>query len=344
MDRRLISLLSFVALFALAKCPEAQADPVADVASFSVFKSVNLEKLASGSVMTLRGAAMSSPRDLAVENCYVVRKPLQKTAELHRQWNAAKHPELKVYLHGDISIPPSAAQFHQIGNAPANASVKALATATEKLAGGGGADLQLSNAEVKSFKPAPGAGALSPGAVSFWSSVLAKRAESYASGGPGALAPYETKGEAARCSEEIARLLKEAGKVRAQFAGLLEATPLAGGKGSLPATYYWEMFDVEGQAAFNLGVLYSRAGPGTWQSVDAQYYASGAFYVMLTFYQMWPVTVGGQECTLVWRGDLISSPGLATLHGVERMGSSTAMMRETQKGVKSLLDDASKSP
>ncbi len=63
---------------------------------------------------------------------------------------------------------------------------------------------------------------------------------------------------------------------------------------------------------------------------------------MLTFLQMWPVNVGGQECTLVWRGDPISSQALAALHGVERMGSGTAMMRETQKNIKALLDDAGK--
>jgi len=54
---------------------------------FSSFKTVNLDKLASGSVMATRGPAMSFPRGLAVESCYIVRRPLQKTGELHQQWS-----------------------------------------------------------------------------------------------------------------------------------------------------------------------------------------------------------------------------------------------------------------
>ena len=347
MDLHLRSFLPVVGLLMFVGHGAVQAEPLAELASFSVFKTVNLEKLASGSVLSTRGTPMNSPRDLAVESCYVIRKPLQKTADLHVQWSATRHPELKVYLHGDMAVPPAPAQFQQIGSAPANAAVKALSAATEKLAGGG-ADLQLSAAEAKAFKAAPAgghaSGGLPPSAVAFWSNLLLRRAESYFSGGLAALGPYETKGETVRTSEEMARLLKEAAKVRAQFSALLAATPLAGGKGVPPTSTYWEMFDVEGQAAFNLGVLYTRPGAATWQSVDAQYYASGGYYAFLTFYQMWPVTIGGQECTLVWRGDLISSPGLALLHGVERMGSSTAMMRETQRNIKCLLDDAAKAP
>ncbi len=347
MVRRLHLSLSIVSLLVLMGGEAVAAEPLAELASFSVFKTVNLEKLASGSVMSSRGAPMIAPRDLALESCYVVRKPLQKAGEFHIRWNASRHPELKVYLHGEMSGSPALAQFQAIGTAPANAAVKALAAATEKLPAVS-AELQLSNVDARAFKAgaagrAPG-GSLTPSVAAFWSNLLFRRAETYVSGGFAALPPYETKGESVRMSEEMARLLKEAGKVRAQFSSLLEATPITGGKGSAPSAFYWEMFDVEGLAAFNLGVLYSRSGAATWQSVDAQYYASGGYYAFLTFYQMWPVTIGSQECTLVWRGDLISSPGLASLHGVERMGSSTAMMRETQRNIKCLLDDAAKSP
>ena len=101
---------------------------------------------------------------------------------------------------------------------------------------------------------------------------------------------------------------------------------------------------VEGQAAVDLGALYYRSSPDSWQGVDAPYYASDGYYVLLTFYQMWPVKAGGQDATLVWRGDLISAGSLANLHGMERMGSSTAMMRETQKSISYFLKDAAKAP
>lgn len=344
MPARLHRFLPIASLLVFAACGTAHADPIADLKAFSVIKDVNLEKLASGSITAVRGPAMSSPRDLAIESCYVVRKPLQKTAELHVQWVPTKHRELKVFLHGDLTSPSTLAQFQQLSEAPSNGAVKWFAATTEKLGDSAGS-LQLTAAEAKAYKPDAGSGrggALPAPVVAFWSGVLHRRAEAFLSGGLGRLPAYEMKGETIRSSEEIARLLKGAAKVRAQFSALLEETALTGGKGSLKPSAYWEMFDAEGEGALNLGVSYQRPGASTWQSVDAQYYASGAYYAMLTFYQMWPVTVGGQECTLVWRGDLISSQALAALHGVERMGSGTAMMRETQKSIKSLLDDAAK--
>jgi hypothetical protein len=63
------------------------------------------------------------------------------------------------------------------------------------------------------------------------------------------------------------------------------------------------------------------------------YYASGGYYVALTLYQMWPVSVDGKASTLVWRGDMISSASLASLHGVERLGSESAMMKDISKAI-----------
>ena len=72
---------------------------------------------------------------------------------------------------------------------------------------------------------------------------------------------------------------------------------------------------------------------GTYQAADILYYASGGYYVALALYQMWPVTVEGKASTLVWRGDMISSASLASLHGVERLGSESAMVKDISKAV-----------
>ena len=87
--------IAVAALLALET--SARADPLAEMAAFSAFKGMTVEKLAAGSVKAARGPAMSFPRGLAVESCYIVRKPLAKTVEQHQQWSPAKHPELKVY-------------------------------------------------------------------------------------------------------------------------------------------------------------------------------------------------------------------------------------------------------
>jgi hypothetical protein len=43
--------------------------------------------------------------------------------------------------------------------------------------------------------------------------------------------------------------------------------------------------------------------------------------------------VDGKASTLVWRGDMISSASLASLHGVERLGSESAMMKDISKAI-----------
>lgn len=324
----------------------ASADPLAELAANSSFKSVDLEKLAGGNVQIARGPAMSFPRGLAVESLYVMRVPVQKAREIQEQWNPNKHPELKVYLHGELSAKPTVADFGKLASAPSSGSVKALTAATLKL-GSGSTPLQLSNADVKAFASQGGAasgGAFPPKVVGFWSNVLQQRAQAFLSGGAGKMPPYETSGETVRLSEEVAHLLKDAPKVRNQFGALIESNPLTGSKSAQPQSTYWEMFDVEGLAALNIGTLYVRNSGETCQTLDGQFYASGGYYTLLTFQQFWPVKVGGKDCTLIWRTDLISAAELGTLHGVERMGSSTAMMRETKKTIESLLKDSAQNP
>ena len=75
---------------------------------------------------------------------------------------------------------------------------------------------------------------------------------------------------------------------------------------------------------------------GGAQTADVQYYASGGYFALVTLYQMWPVEGG----TLVWRGDLIASPALGELRGMERMGSSAAMMKQIKQFVNAFLKDA----
>ena len=340
------SLFATLGAFMLVATTSASADPLAELATVSSFKDVNLDKLAGGTVQMARGPAMSFPRGLAVESVYVIRKPVAKTMELHQQWNPNKHPELKVFLHGELSAKPTAAEYQKVSAAPANAPVKAFVAETQKL-GSGSTNLQLSHADAKAFASQPGSdggGAMPPKVAGFWSSLLLQRTQAFLSGGMSKLPPYETGNESVRASDEVARLLKDAPKVRGLFAPLIEANPITGSKAAQPQSAYWEMFDADGQAAFNLGALYVRMNGDNCQALDGQYYASGGYYALLTFYQMWPVKIGGKDCTLIWRADLISAPALATLRGVERMGSSTAMMRETKKSIESLLKDAGQNP
>jgi hypothetical protein len=140
--------------------------------------------------------------------------------------------------------------------------------------------------------------------------------------------------------EEIAALLKESPSVRSQFAPLISSTAIGGGRGSVAPNLYWQLFDVQGQAAVSLNAFYARPVGDGWQTADLGYYGSGGFYALVSFHQLWPVQVNGADATLVWLVDLTSASALSELRGVERLGSGAAMMREVQKGVKAFLRDA----
>jgi hypothetical protein len=308
----------------------AWADPVSELASFSIFDKVDLAQLAKSDVKTAHGPPMKNSRFLAVQSCYVVPGSPAQQMEALRRWNPARYRELKVFLHSDLSSSPGPASFEKLKDAPGNASVRSFVAATEKLS----PDLQISQDEAKRFSAASGGGIMPPAVVAFWTDVLTARTKSFVSGGMAAQPPYDHSGPSIRASDEVNGLLREQGKIRQQFSGLLGATAIGRGAGSLPAELYWELLDANDHGVVTLGASYNRGGAGgTYQSADVLYYASGGYYVALTLHQLWPVTVDGKSSTLVWRGDMISSPELGSLRGVERLGSESVMMKNITKAV-----------
>jgi hypothetical protein len=317
----------------------ARADAVSDLASFSIFDKVDLAQLAKSDVKTAHGPPMSNPRFLAVQSCYVApgSSPAQQIEGL-RRWDATRHRELKVYLHSDLPSNPTPANFEELKNAPGNASVRSFVAATQKL----GPSLQISKEEAKKFSAAAGGGAMPAPVVAFWTDILTARTKSFVSSGMSGQPPYDHAGPSIRASDEVNGLLREQGKIRNQFSGLLGATGIGRGAGSLKPELYWELLDADDQGTITLGASYSRGGTGgTYQAADVLYYASGGYYVALTLYQLWPVTVEGKPSTLVWRGDMISAASLGTLHGVERLGSESLMMKNIAKAVTLFRRDTS---
>jgi hypothetical protein len=323
--------LAGVFLFILIAGPRsACADSMSELASFSIFDKVDLAQLAKSDVKTAHGPPMKNPRFLAVQSCYVAPGTPAQQMNALRRWNPTKYRELKVFLHSDLPSNPGPANFEKLKNAPDNASVRSFVAATQKLS----PELQISKEEAKRFSAATGGGVLPPAVVAFWTDVLSARTKSFVSGGMAAQPPYDHAGPSVRASDEVNGLLREQGKIRQQFSGLLGATAIGRGAGSLPAELYWELLDANDQGVVTLGASYSRGGAGgTYQAADVLYYASGGYYVALTLHQLWPVTVEGKPSTLVWRGDMISSAELGSLHGVERLGSESVMMKNITKAV-----------
>jgi hypothetical protein len=317
----------------------ARADAVSELSAFSIFDQVDLADLAKSDVKTAHGPPMSNPRYLSVQSCYVTPGSPAQQMEALRQWNPTRHRELKVFLHSDLPAAPGPNNFSQLQKAPDNAAVRSLVSATEKL----GPDLQISREEAKKFSNAGGGdnGVMPASVAKFWADVLSNRTRAFASGGSSAQPPYDHTGEAIRPGDELNGLLKQQEKIRRQFSGFLGQTGIGRGAAGSPELY-WELLEVDDQGVLTLGASYTRGG-GAAQAADVLYYASGGYYVALTLYQMWPVTVDGKSCTLVWRGDMISAASLASLHGVERLASESAMMKDISKAVTLFRRDTSSS-
>jgi hypothetical protein len=317
-------LLSLV-LSILAGIRMALADPLSELSSFSIFDKIDLAQLAKSEGRTAHGPPMSNPRFLSVQSIYVLPGAPAPHLEAMRNWNPSEHHEPKVFLHGDISGAISESVFSRIKGAPDNGPVRALVNATAKM----GNDLQLSREEAARWKG--GNAALSAAGGDFWIGVLTGRARAFVTGGSSAEAPYDHAGPAVRVGEELNGLLREQSKIRKQFAGLLDSSGIGRGAGSLKPDLYWELLNADNVAVATLGAFYSRQG--AMQAADTFYYSSGGYYVTLTLHQMWPVDIDGKPHTLVWRGDMVSSAALADLHGVEKLGSESAMMKDVAKSI-----------
>src|SRR5205814_9306387 len=138
----------------------------------------------------------------SAQSCFVVAGVPARVSEALRQWNPARHSELKVMIHSDLPGSPSAANFSRLSNAPNNGAVRALVSATQKLS----PDLQISKEEEKRFAAVAGAsGGGMPGPIAAaWADVLAARARAGRSSQP----PYDHTGQSVRPSEELNTLLR----------------------------------------------------------------------------------------------------------------------------------------
>jgi len=313
--QELMRIFSLLGLAALAVSKATAADPAAEMGNFSVFSNINVADLAKGEPKVAHGPALSG-HFISAQSCFVVAGVPARVSEALRQWNPAKHSELKVLLHSDLPSSPSAANFSRLSSAPDNAAVRSLVSATQKLS----PDLQISKEEEKRFAAVANAtGGVMPGPIATaWAEVLSARARAGRSSQP----PYDHTGQSVRPSEELNALLRANDKVHRQFSGVLDGR-------SEP---FWELLTADEQGVLTLGASYRRSGAnGTFQAADALYYASGGYYAGVTLYQMWPVDVGGRPATLIWRGDFISSASIASLHGIERVASESVLMRDISK-------------
>ena len=327
---RSIPLLRSLGLALFFPVAALAADPVTELAKFSVFGVVSLPQLAKGEIKTGQGTPMSTGRFLSVESCFVVPNPPAKVIATLRQFDPTAHRDLKVFLHSELSAAPSVAGFSKLNNPPNNSAVETLTAATRKMS----TDLQISRAEAQRYS------ANQPVFV-FWSDLLAKRAQDFVAGGAAREAPYDYTKGSIQPGREFAELIRQQGNVSRQFGGFLAKTGLFGGKGAIKPDLYWELLQAEDNGVLTLGASYSQPTTGGVQIADGLYYASGGYYVSLTLFQLWPVTIDGRASTLVWRGNFISARAVGDLHGIGRLGAESAMKKDILRAVTIFRRDAS---
>jgi hypothetical protein len=322
------SSVALALLFPLALCG---ADPISEMAEFSVFGRVNLAELEKGGVMTAAGSPMSTERYLSVQSCFLIPQPPAKVIAAMRQFNPAAHRELDVLFHTDLSGPPTAADFSKLNRPADNRALQTLSAATEKMS----PDLQISRTEAQAFSPGKSF-------FAFWSELLAKRVQTFLVSGAAGEPAYDHTRNPVQPGKEFAGLVRQQPKVNRQFGSLLGSTGLTGGKGSLKPELYWELIEVEDAGVLTLGASYTHSNGGGYQVADGLYYASGGFNVSLTLHQLWPIDLGGRPSTLVWRGDFTSATSLGELHGIERLASEGAMRKDISRAVTIFQHEASR--
>jgi hypothetical protein len=321
----------------LAAAVPLRADLNADLA-FTAFQNVDVNSLASGTVLQARGPLTTFPRGITSQSLLIIdAQPADVAAKLVH-WNPAAHSDLKVWLHkSGLTQQPTPANFSDLGSLPDNSSVQFQIDSTAKYAPGS-TTLQVSKEEGQLIT-ATAAQEKDPKAlfVKAWSQILAARVTDFFAGRGGAAVDVAPGGDIHPVSD-VKSLLHADLKVYGQYQRLLNTTPIKALAGSTstkttPADIYCDIFDVEGSAAMGTGAIFQAPNGTALQSADIEFYTNYGVYCTIELEELWPITVNGKTQTLVWRDDLVSAPNIAYLHGVDRLGASMIMLQETKEGV-----------
>jgi hypothetical protein len=320
-----------------------RADLNSDLA-FTAFSNVDVNALAGGTVLQARGALLSFPRGITSQSLYIIDALPADVARKLVQWNPASHPELKVWLHKQaLPVPPTAADFSELGSLPDNSSIQYQIDATAKL-DPNNPSLQVSKEEAQLIA-ATAAQEKDPKAlfVKAWGQILAGRINNFLSGRGASDVDVTSDGDLHPLSD-VKNLLHSDIKIYGQYQRLLNQTPVkalatTSAAKIAPADLYYELFDVQGYAAMGTGAVYQAPNGASIQSADIEYFVNSGIYAEIELEQMWPITVNGKTETLVWRDDLVSAPTIAYLHGTERLASVMIMLQETKQALEAFRSE-----
>jgi hypothetical protein len=229
------------------------------------------------------------------------------------------------------------ADFTGLASLPDNRSVDYLFDATAKL-NPSNPELQVSKAEAQAIATVAAAGGDKKTMfMNAWSPILTERIDHFLTGKAGSDS-YETSEGVIQPVGDIKSLLHSDARVYGQFQRFLNHTPAKSSSSApikiLPTDVYYEVFDVQGYGAMGTGAIFQATTGTSIQSADVEFFVNSGVYATIELDQFWPITIGGKNETLVWRGDLVSAPSVAYLHGTERLASGMVMLQD----VKAVID------
>jgi hypothetical protein len=312
------------------------ADLNSDLA-FTAFHDVDVNILAGGNILQVRGPIMTFPRGITSQSLFFIPAAPADVAKKLLTWNPASHPDLMVWLHKSLPPQPTINDFADLANLPDNKSMQFQIDATAKF-DPANPSLQVSKEEAQLIS-ATAAQEKDPKTLfaKVWGQIILGRINDFLSGRGGAAMDMSAGGDVHPFSD-VKSLLHSDIKIYGQYQRLLNQTPFKALAGTTaaklaPSNLYCDIFDVQGSAAMGTGAIYQVPAGNSIQSLDVEYYTNYGVYATIELEQMWPMTVNGQAGTLVWRDDLVSAPNVAYLHGTERLASSMIMLQETKGGV-----------
>jgi hypothetical protein len=318
----------------------AAADPVENLKSFSEFRSVNLSRMLAGDIIGESGSLMEFPQGIVAQTCFVVPLTAAEAARRLQVWDPSRHEAPNVLAFNFVRAPCKAADFESLNLKPSHKALrwlldKSLATTDSK------SELNLTYSEARQLAECAKDNPDSQGLNACWAKLLLKRATEFQRKGFDGVLPYEANGKTVSPAQQLRAMLSENPAVAREFAPLLQQCGVLGNKptGTLTPFHYWGLCEANRHGTLNLGAVYLLPLGDHYQLLDVQYYVSGTYYTFVTLYEVWPIRVGEQSATLVWRGDFFAAPTLAFTKGVERLAYGVIMLQELKKAIRCFQDD-----
>jgi hypothetical protein len=310
--------MRFLLLFAtLAAAAVHAQDAWREAGTYAAIPLAAPSTLAKGSVNCARVPIAGSALNLSTESNYLLPvSPDRAVRFIHQPTNSAAETDRR------LAKPAIPANFAKLS--VTDSSLKTVR------------NLDLSTSEKNQIRNAVQAGSADQ-INAAWRALLLNRATAYQTGGLNQATPEAADSGAFRPVPELVGLLKQRTPMLRRFVGLMDEIITGRPGKNQPVSYYWTDEKIQGNQNLSLGALHTLATATGYQLADLTYYSATSYFLSLTLYELWPVTVSGRTQTYVWRGDYVISPSIGHARGIERMAAENIMVLEVKAAIRDQL-------